>query len=241
MGHPDEQRWIEAGLLDPASPSADQRRELLAWMAARGVPLEGMVAAACEGQLTSLAGDGALRPGPMLTPRQLAERVGSDVERIRSIRRAAGFPALGDDEAGLTADDVLMFEAFETAAAFFTPEEVVRLVTVMGSSMRRIADAAGEMFLRDVEGPMKASAPTRELDLAQANLAAIELARAATVVFAPMFLSHIEVSTARTRAARRDSEDYETVPLSIGFVDLSGFTERSTERLVANRSKFDSA
>ncbi len=228
MAHPDEQRWIDAGLVDPASPTADQRLELLEWLTERGATIEQMVRACSDNQLVSLAGDGALRPGPRSTPRELAARVGTDVALVQAVRRASGFPAIGDDARELTESDQQMFELFEAAAAFFSREEVLRLATVMGSSMRRIADAAGEMFLRDVEGPMKTSAPTREIDIARANLDAIELARASTGVFAPMFLTHIEVSTERTRAARRDSDDYDTVPLAVGFVDLSGFTERST-------------
>lgn len=228
MAHPDEQRWIQAGLVDPTSPTADQRLELLAWLTERQVTIEQMVDACAQNQLVSLAGDGALRPGPRITPRELATRLGTEVSLVLAVRRASGFPAIGEDEREITDDDVRMFEMFEAAAAFFSRDEVLRLATVMGSSMRRIADAAGEMFLRDVEGPMKASAPTHEIDIAQANLAAIELARASTGVFVPMFLTHLEVSTQRTRAARGTSEDYDTVPLAVGFVDLSGFTERST-------------
>lgn len=227
MTHPDEPRWIEAGLLDPDSPTADQRIELLAWMTDLGITVGQMAAADGRGELVASAGDGALRPGPRLGVRDLAARVGIDVALVHEVRRAAGFPPVTDDEPALTDDDVRMFELFEAAAAFFTRDEVLHLASVMGSSMRRIADAAGEMFLRDVEGPMKASDPTREIDLARTNLAAIELARAATGVFVPMFLSHMELSTERTRTARRDSDDYETVPLAVGFVDLSGFTERS--------------
>lgn len=225
--HPDQQRWIDAGLLDPASPTADQRIELLSWMTDLGISVDRMVTAHRRGELIAAAGDDALRPGQRITPRALAQRVGMDVSLVQAVRRASGFPPIAEDDDGLTDDDVRMFELFEAAAAFFARDEVLHLASVMGSSMRRIADAAGEMFLRDVEGPMKASVPTREIDLARTNLAAIELARAATGVFVPMFLSHMEVSTERTRAARRDSDDYETVPLAVGFVDLSGFTEQS--------------
>ena len=49
-----------------------------------------------------------------------------------------------------------------------------RLATVVGASIRRIADAAGEMFLRDVEAPLKASGPNSDLEMAQANLAGID-------------------------------------------------------------------
>ncbi len=186
-----------------------------------------MVEANRRGELIALAGDGALRPGPRLTPRQLATRVGISLELVHGVRRASGFPVLGPDDAGMTEEDVQMFELFKLADAFFSSDELLRLATVIGSSLRRVADAAGEMFLRDVEAPLKASAPAPELDLAQANLQGIGLARAATGVFAPMFLAHLELSTQRARAARRDSDDYETMPLAVGFVDLSGFTERS--------------
>ncbi len=226
--HADEPRWIECQLLDPLAQSAAERRQLLVWMTEQGISLDEMAAAHAQGQLTALAGDRALRPGVRTTPKQLALQLRVDVELIHDVRRASGFPPLGDDEPGLTDDDVRMFELFELASGFFDRDEVLRLATVMGSSIRRIADAAGEMFLRDVEGPMKAYSPVGEIEMAKANLAAIGLARAATGVFAPMFLSHLEVSTQRARAARQDSEDYDTVPLAIGFVDLSGFTQRSS-------------
>jgi adenylate cyclase len=226
VAHPDEHRWIEAGLLDPSSVGADHRRDLLTWLTEQDIDIDELVDACRHGQLGSIAGDRALRPGPRLTPRELSEQVGVDLQLVHDVRRASGFPAVADDESSLSADDVQVFGVFQSAASFFSRDEVLRLATVMGSSMRRIADAAGEMFLRDVEAPMKSTGPD-ELQLAQANLFAIGLARAATDVFAPMFLTHLEVSIQRLRQARRDSEDYETLPLAIGFVDLSGFTERS--------------
>jgi adenylate cyclase len=219
--------WVAAHLLDPASATAASRVELLTWLTECGLTIDEMVEADGRGQLNSLAGDRALRPGPRLTPPELAERVGIDVSMVHDVRRAAGFPAIDDVTAGLTYEDVPMFELFEAAADFFTRDEVLRLATVMGAAMRRIADACGETFLRDVEAPMKERAPTNELAMARANLAGVELARAATAVFAPMFLGHLEVSTQRTRDARQDSAGYETVPLAVGFVDLSGFTERA--------------
>ncbi|MCX6519112.1 MAG: hypothetical protein NTZ21_00450 [Actinobacteria bacterium] len=227
-GHPDEQRWIDAGLLDVDAANADGRRELLAWMDGRGVTIAAMVDADRQGQLNSAAGDLAIRPGPRLSPRELAARLDIDVQLVRDVRRASGLPAVGDDEPDLTDGDVTLFEIFKAASTFFSRDEVLRFSTVLGSSMRRIADAAGEMFLRDVEAPLKADGTSNELEMAKANLFAIELAQVSTGIFAPMFLSHIEISTQRTRLARRDSDDYETVPLAIGFVDLSGFTERSS-------------
>lgn len=219
--------WTAAGLYDPAAPNAADRLELLHWMTQHGATLAQMQEACAAGQLSSLVGDLSMRPGPRHTLAEVAALIGMDAALVGEVRRAAGFPRT-DDEAGLTDDDVRMLELFHLADAFFSREELLRLATVMGSSLRRIADAAGEMFLRDVEAPLKAQGANVELEMAQANLAGIELARAATGVFAPMFLAHLELSTRRTRAALGASEGYDTVPFAVGFVDLSGFTEHSS-------------
>ena len=219
--------WIAAGLHDPHAENASERLDLLHWISQHGATIEQMQAACDAGQLNALVGDLSLRPGPRRTPGEVAAMIGMQPTLVHEVRRAAGFPATQMDESGLTDDDVRMLELFHLADTFFSREELLRLATVMGSSIRRIADAAGEMFLRDVEAPLKASGPNSDLEMAQANLAGIELAKAATGVFAPMFLAHLELSTSRTRAARSDSDDYDTVPLAIGFVDLSGFTEHT--------------
>jgi adenylate cyclase len=151
-----------------------------------------------------------------------------DLQLVHDVRRASGLRAVADDERGLTDGDVALLELFKAASAFFSHDEVLRFSAVVGSAMRRIADAADEMFLRDVEAPLKGGGESSELEMAQAGLLAVELAQVSTGIFAPMFLGHFETSTQLTRLARRNSDDYETVPLAIGFVDLSGFTERSS-------------
>jgi adenylate cyclase len=220
---------VAAGLLDPTCANAGSRRELLAWLSDQGFTIDEMVTAAAANQLTSLVGDRTLRQGARLTPREMAARLGIDVAMVQEVRRAAGFPPVGVDDPSLVDEDVPMFELFEAAARFFGREEALRMAAVMGSSIRRIADAAGEVFLRGVEAPLKATSTSSELDLARSNVAGVDLARAATGVFAPMFLAHVELSTQRTRRARQYSDDYDTVPLAVGFVDLSGFTERSRQ------------
>jgi class 3 adenylate cyclase len=220
-------QWSAAGLYDAAASNAAERLELLRWIADHGATLEEMSVACEAGQLSSLVGDLRLRPGRRRTALEVATAVGMEPSLLNDVRRAAGLSPVQFDEAGLVDDDVRMLELFHLADSFFSRGELLRLATVMGSAMRRIADAAGEMFLRDVEAPLKVGDGPHDLEMAKANLAATELARAATGVFAPMFLAHLEISTQRTRAARRNSENYETVPLAVGFVDLSGFTQVS--------------
>jgi adenylate cyclase len=196
-------------------------------MAARGIPLERMVQACADAQLNSLAGDLVLRPGEPFTLDELLRRTGvTDAAFVLSVRTASGFPPVPDGEAGYTDDDVSMFLLFESARAFFSQDELLHFTRVMGTSIRRIAEAGSEMFLRDVEAAQHEGHAT-ELERAETNLRAIELSAEATSIFAPMFRVHLRLATDATRRARRHHHDYSTVPLTVGFVDLTGFTERA--------------
>lgn len=223
----DERAWIDAGLLDPTSPTADERRELLRFLADRGIPQERLVQACADGQLNSLAGDLLLNPGDPFTLDELVRRTGvTDAGFIIAVRTASGYPPVPDGEAGYTDDDVSMFLLFQAARSFFSEDELLHFTRVMGTSIRRIAEAGSEMFLRDVEAAQHHGHAT-ELERALSNLRAIELSAEATSIFAPMFRVHLRLATDATRRARRHHHDYSTVPLTVGFVDLTGFTERA--------------
>jgi class 3 adenylate cyclase len=224
----DEAAWIEAGLLDPAAPEAPQCRELLEWLTEQGLSIDDMVRANATGHLPTAAGDRSLRPGRPLTDDEIAAACGLTVQQVADIRAASGLPA-NDDEIVYRDDDLAMFHLFAASAEFFSNEELLHLVRVMGTSMRRIAEAASEMFLRDVEAPLFEGEASSPLAIAKANKAGIDLARAATGVFDPMFRVHLHAATLNNRRARVDSTDYSTTTLCIGFVDLNGFTSRSSQ------------
>jgi adenylate cyclase len=219
-----DEDWIRAGLYDPAEPGASERLELLEWIASHGVTVEQMVAACEIGQLNALVGDLGLRPGARHTVAQTAALSGLTTDEIVRIRRASGFPDVAPDEPVYVDADIEMFKTFALASQFFSETELVHFVRVVGGSLRRIAEAAGEMFLRDVEAGLQEGS---ELDRAKANLAAIDLVQAASAIFEPMFRAHLENATQSTRAARRGANDYSAMPLTVGFVDLNGFTARS--------------
>ena len=221
--------WVVAGLYDPSSPSASERVELLTWLASLGTSMEQMVTAEAAGQLGSLAGDLALRPGPRKSLREIAELIGTSVESLDEVRRASGFAPTDSDAVAFTAGDIDMFRAFSDAAAIFSRTELLHFSRVVGTSLRRIADAAGEMFLIDVEGPLVSVPTGRELALARKTYDAILMTEAAIAVFEPMFRAHLEQSNLTSRVARANSTDYRTMPLAVGFVDLTRFTTRAEQ------------
>jgi adenylate cyclase len=221
----DESHWVEAGLLDPTSPTAASRRALLDWFTSIGISTELMVEAERNGDLAGLPGDLALLPGERFTVAELAHRTGFELESAIQLRTAAGFRPSGPDEAVCTSDDITVFGLFALARGLFSQDELLHFTRVVGSSIRRVAEAAGEMFLRDVEAERRTEVD--ELERAQISVQAIELARQATGLFDPLFRAHLAESVRASRRALAGHADLATMPLSVGFVDLAGFTERA--------------
>src|SRR4051794_29805143 len=86
-----------AGLYDPAAPNAAQRLELLEWMDSRGLTLEQMIYSNERGHLPFAASLALIRPGPYLTQRELADRLGTTLEVVEQFRIAFGLPPVAPD------------------------------------------------------------------------------------------------------------------------------------------------
>jgi adenylate cyclase len=214
-----------AGLYDPRAPDAADRLALLRWLAAHGFTREQMLLAQRQGSLTALALDVALRPGRRLTLVELAARIGIPPGRLGEIRLAAGLPQVDPEEPAFSEDEVATFAAFVIGAAQFGEVPTRRFVRVMGSSLARIAEAALSLFYVNVEGPIR-EAGAGQVALAEANLRAIETLQVVPKAMAGLFHAHMEAVIQRFRQARR-APSGETAYLTVGFVDLVGFTTLS--------------
>jgi class 3 adenylate cyclase len=219
-----------AGLYDPHAADAADRLALLEWLVGRGVTVEQMVRAEREGLLTAVAGDLELHRGPGLTIAEVAARTGLSAVRIEEIRLAAGLPPIAPDDPVLSEEEARTFAAFAVAATQFGETATRRFTRVMGSSLARIAEAAVSLFLVSVEGPLR-EAQASQLALAQANLHATESLGLVPPALTGVFRAHLQTAVRRFRRARR-SPSVDTARLTVGFVDLVGYTTLS-RRLTA--------
>jgi len=214
-----------AGLYDPKSPTAPERLELLEWLASRGTTIDQMARAARAGALHALAGDLVLRPGRRYTIAEIAARAGVSDERVRELSLAAGLPPQPPDEPTYTDEDARMFAAFAGGSTLFGTAAVLRFIRTVGSSLARIAEAAVSLFLVNVEEPMRRQQAT-ERALAEANLRAIETLDGVERMILGLFRTHMEAAITRFRHARR-GKTLLTARMTVGFVDLVGFTSLS--------------
>ena len=136
----------KAGLYDPASPRAAERLEILEWLVARGISVDQMQQADSRGQLPFVASFGVLRPGPYLTQKQLADRLGVPMEVVEMFRVAFALPPVAADAPWCNEAEAEMFMAVAGGVGLFGEKGMLRLARVLGSSVSRIA----EQFLRFV-------------------------------------------------------------------------------------------
>lgn len=243
-GRPDKEAFVRAGLLDPAAPTADVRRELLEWLAQLGFSVDEMAAADATGELSALVGDLLARRGLTLSVSDIAERTGIPIDRLVDVRLAAGLPAVALDAPEYSEGDLAVFELLANASGLFSWAELLQFVRVVGSSIARITDAATSLFLDDVERPLRAAGAT-EFDLARHNEWASRMAVEVNALLAMLMRSHLAASIVRSREAQaRSATAGPLAPMAIGFIDLVGFTARSAdlapEDLVALISRFES-
>lgn len=217
---PTRDEYEAAGLLTRIPHSEADRVALLDWLSGLGFSIDEMVDAHAVEGLQSLATDRLLAPGTSISLEEAAAATHTEVDVLRAVMRAAGFPP---DEVRLTEQSLRLFEEFANARALFSDDEALHFTRVMGASLARIAEAANSLFLVDIEGPIKANAPS-ELALAQQSLLASQSLESVSGAIGTLFRMHMLDATMRSREARRFASDPDLVPLAVGFVDLVGFT-----------------
>ncbi|MEY4361997.1 MAG: hypothetical protein RL391_1303 [Actinomycetota bacterium] len=215
----------KAGLL---SEPDNIRRELIEWMDERGLSFEQISATLLDPSFESLIEEWSALGQLQVSIRQIAESTGVPIEEIRQVRVASGLSPIGDDEPAYMADDIRAFEVLKVGAQVFTWRELVGFVRVVGSSMARTADAANSLFLEDLERPMVESGASG-IELLRNLINAQGLAYELTSVLTMLLRLHLNQSIQRTRQSFGGVMHEQSMgSLAVGFVDLVGFTSRST-------------
>jgi adenylate cyclase len=144
------------GLL--AGVEGDARRarlELLERLAGEGVPLEELREAVEGGRLALLPVERAVAgDGVRYTPREVAEKVGIDLEILQRTSAALGVPYPDPDERSVSEVDL---EAAQRVKAFYDaglPEEgMMQVARTVGMATARIAEANRDLVIRALMQP----------------------------------------------------------------------------------------
>jgi adenylate cyclase len=210
----------------PLNPGDD---EIVAFLRALGADPDEVSEALHDDRLWELTVDVLLAMPRELTAVELAEQAGVRLEEVPDLLRALGHPepdAPATEVVYAQHDAGVVAAAAGVARVFPDPETGLRLLRVMGLALARMADAAVAAYVAEVEGPMTRDGASL-VEHARSQAEAIARLKDLSAVL-PVLLGQQSLQAVRRgRTVRRYAVDHETVQLSVGFVDLVGFTSLS--------------
>lgn len=213
-----------AGLYDPASPTADERLQLLEWLVSRGVGLESMQQAHARGFLLFVASSGQMRERPSLTQQDLMTELGESAETLDEFRTSLALPPALPGAPWCTTAEVELFRGVQHGVGLFGLAEMKRLSRVIGSAVSRIAEAAASTERERMRKSLSSGAT--ELEIAKGSLAVTHAIATPAMLASGLLRVHMELSLQRARGRGRTLVE-ETVTGCVGFVDLVGSTSLS--------------
>jgi len=221
----DLEAWVAAGLYDPASADATERRELLDFLTEQGCSVEEMQAAHSRGRLFALAGDRLVRPDrDQFTLSEVAAKLGLPVDEVRMAWRALGLVDLGPDVPVASPADIDALSVLRDMASVIGLEPTLGLARVMGASLSRIGDAASTA-VRGRLPSMSVAVSGSELTTAKAFAGVASIVPRVGAALDTLFRHHLE--NARMHFERTESWDVVGeggIRVGVGFADLCGFT-----------------
>ena len=223
----DVRTWIEAGLYDPGSDTAEDRLALLRWLTDQEVPLEEMVRADADGRLFAVVGDRIVRgTGRRLTPAECADAAGLSVSRFVSVWRALGFPDPEPDAALMTASEAETFTIVALAGGILGDRASDRLATTISHAVRTIADATNVAFI-EAENDTMLDRSGNELATAQVDAMFDSMIPDLHRWLSVLHVLHHEASNRHLELSYGLGDHRDVVRLAVGFADISGYTSLS--------------
>jgi adenylate cyclase len=215
------------GLEDERARAA--RLDLLRSLADAGFSLEELHEATKEGRLAMLPVERVLAEEPRYTQKDLSELTGVELDLLVEARRAIGAPAIGPDERVLTDDDLELAKgAAALVKAGLDREQFLDLVRMMSRAMANVAAGLSSIF-----GEAFLHPDDTELDLGLRYAESVQnLGPLAAPTLGNMLNLHLRetlrnvvVADADLRSGRLPGAQ----PVTVGFVDIVGFTQLGEE------------
>jgi adenylate cyclase len=167
---------------------------------------------------------------PKYTSPETANLAGVPLELADRFWRAMGFPDVPDDQRVFTDADVKMLGAAGAMIAhgISEPEVALQLTRVMGLSLARVAESQVDAFREALEPPLRAAGASDE-EIATATLqTSRELLPTLEDFLLYIWRRHLAAAV-RRNVIMKYSADVPTITLTVGFVDMVGFTALAQE------------
>lgn len=232
---PDVEKLVAVGLYDPAAPAADDRLALLQYLAGEGATVDEMVESARNGNLTSLVTDQRLQRGA-LSAKDLAERVEVPVDEVVEVFRLLGVAVPDVDDPIFEERETELIELMKHSGVSIPEGVGDEILRAIGAALEIVAESAVAAFVGTFEDELDRQGS--QLHRAQVTTAIGGIGLQLGEMMAPLLRHHLWAAISRQRAAMVTSHDRLDTTLSVGFVDLVGFTAASATMQAAELLEF---
>ncbi|HEY1989580.1 MAG TPA: adenylate/guanylate cyclase domain-containing protein [Acidimicrobiales bacterium] len=157
---------------------------------------------------------------------EAAERSGLPLRSMEKVWRAAGLSWPDPSVPSFSDSDVNVFGAFAFGSEIFGEDASLHFTRAMGVAMARAAHAAVSLFLVTTAEELRDRSDAEQRAAYELTGASFNLLPA---VLERLFRLHALRAIERWRQQRDSGERYDVQSLSVGFVDLVGFTEQTRE------------
>ena len=168
--------------------------------------------------LIGVASEYLLGAEPSLTQAEVAEQAGVDIQTAWELWRYLGFAELPDDRPAFTQADVEAVRITQrlTELHILDPEVVPQFVRAMGRTFARLADWQTRLLLTSLTDDTTGEPP---LEVLTEVIPMVEQVQG--------YIWRRHLMDRASRLVMQTSDDTETAPTTVGFVDIVGYTSQS--------------
>lgn len=196
-----------------------------------GVPADDLVTAWREGNIHAAGTAIVLRDGD-LSAVDMAAHAGTTIEQVVEIYRLLGVDLPDPDAKRFRTDEVESMRMLLGATQSFEDGEADEILRAASSALTHVAEAIVSVFVGGIEDRAVGSdgvVGISDLERAQVTQLMTETGVEFGETIGQLFRHHLWGAVERQRASMADVPDRRTRVVTVGFVDLVGFTPISAE------------
>ena len=222
----DLRAFERAGFYDPSAPDAGDKASMIELLSSLGLSTE-QILEGFAGDWVHSAGIGPLLRRGDLSVRSAAERIGTSVEDVIETYRLLGIRIEDVDEPILLADEIEVIALLRGAEEVFEPEEIQEINRATSSALAMLTESIVSVFVAGGEARLQSSGEIGWTERARITQATGELGVRFGHAIGLFFRHHLRQTVDRQRTSMVAAESRVLRTMTVGFVDLVGFTSLS--------------
>lgn len=212
-----------AGWYDPEAPDADDLRGMLEHLAELGVPTDELLGAFAGGYVHSAGLEPLLRRGEV-SAHDVAERLGVGAEQVIDTYRLIGVRIADPDEPLLLVEEAELLELLYATQGSFDGGEADEILRTTSAALAMLAEAVVAVFVGGVETRIERDGGIGWQARMEVTQRSGELGLRFGRAMGHFFRHHLREAIDRQRLSMAGASDRHLRRMTVGFVDLVGFT-----------------